>query len=315
MLPKNALRTLIVSAILGVALYTTMSAYADFQKIQESAVKLGLQGWLILLGLSLINYGLRYYRWQGYLKQLSYNIPQMFHSICYLSGFAFTITPGKIGEAVRALYLKSYKVSYKHSIAVLFTERFIDLVVIVLLSLLFATVREEGRWTVIIVGGAIVLLLPLIHSDLIHRLLNYFGSKIKSIKVSELIQHLIVAIDSSASLLKTAPLYKGVAIGLIAWGAEGYGLYLLLSYLGVEIAPAIAIGIYAIATLIGAVSFIPGGLGSTEVVMILLLGFYCDDTSTAIAATLICRIATLWFAVVLGLLAVSWLELVGKKQA
>jgi uncharacterized protein (TIRG00374 family) len=67
-----------------------------------------------------------------------------------------------------------------------------------------------------------------------------------------------------------------------------------------------AVGIYAVAVLVGAVSFLPGGLGSTEAVMTTLLvarGFSVGDS---IFMTLACRLLTLWLAVVLGWVAV-WL--------
>ena len=50
-----------------------------------------------------------------------------------------------------------------------------------------------------------------------------------------------------------------------------------------------------------ALSFIPGGLGSTEAVMggsLILLGV---EPGTAVAATLVCRLVTLWPAVAIGL--------------
>ena len=52
----------------------------------------------------------------------------------YLSGFAFTVSPAKAGEAVRSLYLRSYGVTYSQSIAALFVERLQDLLAMVLLA-------------------------------------------------------------------------------------------------------------------------------------------------------------------------------------
>jgi uncharacterized protein (TIRG00374 family) len=79
--------------------------------------------------------------------------------------------------------------------------------------------------------------------------------------------------------------------------------------LNIELALPTAIGIYAVSMLVGALSFIPGGLGSTEAVMVLLLKLTGVDATTALAITLIARVATLWFAVVLGLLCLAGIEL------
>ena len=52
--------------------------------------------------------------------------------------------------------------------------------------------------------------------------------------------------------------------------------------------------------LVGSLSFLPGGLGTNEAVMIGLLVMNGLPEVAAVSATLICRLATLWFAVALG---------------
>ncbi len=101
----------------------------------------------------------------------------------------------------------------------------------------------------------------------------------------------------------------GLALGLIAWGAEGVAFHIILRSLDVPISLALAVGIYAVSVLAGALSFIPGGLGSTEAVMGVLLVLVGVDTATAVAATLVWRLATLWFAVAIGLVVVAGLEM------
>jgi len=98
-------------------------------------------------------------------------------------------------------------------------------------------------------------------------------------------------------------------IGLVAWAAEGVSLYVIAHGLDIELAFFTAIGIYAVSMLVGALSFIPGGLGSTEAVMVLLLKLSGVDATTALAITLIARVATLWFAVLLGLISLAAIEL------
>ncbi|KAA6182818.1 flippase-like domain-containing protein [Thiohalocapsa marina] len=93
-------------------------------------------------------------------------------------------------------------------------------------------------------------------------------------------------------------------MGLLAWAAEAWGLYLLLTWLGVEIGSLQAMGIYAVSTLAGALSFLPGGLGGAEAAMVALLAAGGAAFGVAVLATVICRLVTLWFAVVLGIGAV-----------
>jgi len=55
----------------------------------------------------------------------------------------------------------------------------------------------------------------------------------------------------------------------------------------------------------GALSFMPGGLGGDEAVMVGLLVWQGLDAADAVAATVIIRVTTLWFAVLLGVAATT----------
>jgi uncharacterized protein (TIRG00374 family) len=77
---------------------------------------------------------------------------------------------------------------------------------------------------------------------------------------------------------------------------------------GPQLAPGTAIGIYAIAVLAGAVSLLPGGLGSTETVMVALLAAQGFALTEAIVVTLVCRLVTLWLAIGFGWIALGALR-------
>ena len=129
-------------------------------------------------------------------------------------------------------------------------------------------------------------------------------------------EHLLSMLRSSAGLLRSGPLYVGLFLGLLAWAAEGYGLYIVLERMGADVPIYLAAGIYGVSVLAGAVSFVPGGLGGTELVMRSLLIVAGVDAPVAVSAVIICRLATLWFAVAIGLVAVVGIEIggLGKKS-
>ena len=58
--------------------------------------------------------------------------------------------------------------------------------------------------------------------------------------------------------------------------------------------------VYAAGTLVGSLSFLPGGLGGTEATIIWLLGTLSLPGATAATVALLVRIFTLWLAVVVG---------------
>jgi uncharacterized protein (TIRG00374 family) len=117
------------------------------------------------------------------------------------------------------------------------------------------------------------------------------------------------AMASTRPLLRPVPLMFGFATGLLAWGLEGLGLGVLTGiFPSSHLDITTAVGIYAIAVLVGGLSFLPGGLGSTEAVMTTLLVAHKFPIGDAVFVTLTCRIVTLWLAVFLGWVATLRLQ-------
>ncbi|MBA54733.1 MAG: TIGR00374 family protein [Pseudomonadales bacterium] len=304
-------KPIILSLIVAIGLYFGAMFLGDFKETGAAIAELGGLGWAVVLALSLLNYGLRYWRWEWYLSKLSgASLPRGRHVAYYVSGFALSTTPGKAGETVRSLYLKQHGVSYKHTLSTFFVERFQDLLTIVLLASA-AAFLFEGYGLVVALTAVVVLgCLPVLHSPVILGKLHNI-TDLLSERVQRILLHLLDLLSSSAVLLKNKELVGGMLIGITAWAAEGVGLWFLLERLGQDVDLLAAISIYGVAVLVGAISFLPGGLGSTEAVMGLLLIAAGVPEPVAIAATLICRIATLWFAVFIGLIVAGLLALKG----
>lgn len=305
---RKLIPAVLVSIVLAVAGYLLAVVFSSGQgAVGFDAVS--LKTWAVILTLSLINYVARFWRWQWYMKELSgVTVPMRRHLVMYFSGFALTTTPGKAGEAIRSFYLKPHGIGITHSVIGLFVERLIDLVAIVLLaayalaSLNSATLRYMALFVVI----TVLIALPLLHveslwlwverkSSILPRALN--GAVIKICRM----------VESSASILRSRHLYVGLLIGLFSWFCEGLGFYILLQSLDVNLSLPMAVGVYSTGMLAGAVSFMPGGLGGAEAAMGLLLVALGVDKSAAVVSTVVCRLATLWFAVLLGLLSCLWL--------
>ena len=104
-----------------------------------------------------------------------------------------------------------------------------------------------------------------------------------------------------------------LALGAIGWCSEGMSFYVVLRTLGVDLNPGACVFIFAFAMMVGAISVLPGGLGSTEATMIGLLVTQHVGFDVAVVATAVVRVTTLWFAVSLGLLALPW-ALGGRAQ-
>ena len=106
-----------------------------------------------------------------------------------------------------------------------------------------------------------------------------------------------------------------MVLGALAWLSEGAALWIILRGLDISLPLAQAVPVYAAATLVGAVSLLPGGLVGTEGAMVVLLVQLDIPGSGASAATLLVRLCTLWFAFLVGVLSLLWLQRVRHQEA
>ncbi|EGV28580.1 integral membrane protein [Thiorhodococcus drewsii AZ1] len=296
-------RAVIYSVVLSALGYLGASLWGGWHEVTAAVGQIGFIGILIALSLSLLNYGLRFLRWQTYLNIMGHAVPWRPSLRIYLAGFALTTTPGKAGEALRGLLLKRWNVPYPHSFAAFFSERLSDLLAVVLLTLFGLTLYPDA-WPIIGLGTAGVALGLLILSNqaLLHRLeAGLSGDS----KLANLLRHLFQIAHQARRCHQPRLLAGAMLLSLIAWASEAVAFFLILRWMEMDVSLAFAIFVYALSMLAGALSFMPGGLGGAEGVMIGLLLWQGMDNSDAVAATLVIRVATLWFAVFLGFLMLS----------
>lgn len=299
----NGYRTVMLSALLAVLAYGLFIAWSGIDAVFDALGRISQGGLALILSLSLLNYVLRCARWQWWLRRLDHRLPTHLNALYYFAGFAFTTTPGKAGEAVRSVYLKRDGVSYPTSLAAFFVEKLADLGAILFLSALAAWHFPRYRLLIVLVLALLVAVSVAVHYRyqayaILHPLRARLPARWRAglAPTDDLVSRASVLLRSDVVTLS-------LFLGILAWGAEGVGFYYLLQFLHIDATLAQAVGIYALAMLAGALSFLPGGLGSTEAVMVLLLSLAGAGQAEAVAATLVCRLTTLWFAVALGSLA------------
>ena len=309
---KSILYYGLILAFLGLCAYKFKG---DIAQISFAQVWVAWDAILLAAILSLVNYLLRVLRWTFYLSRLQHDIDFSFSAITYIAGFAFTLSPGKVGEMVRGRYLKKIGIPLSSTAAAFFVERLMDLLsMIVLASLAVASTAYDALiWGAVIVITSIMAVLTLAPWV---RLSNW-ASQTTWLPAffKNLLQKVLQTLLSSRVLLQPMILVMGFMIGMIAWGCEGIGL-MVISQLSDSASMDMvqAVGIYSVAVIVGALSFLPGGLGGTEAVMVALLTNHGYPIADAILLTLVCRLLTLWLAVVIGWMAVFALRPKKSKE-
>jgi uncharacterized protein (TIRG00374 family) len=294
-------------AILGsVALaalgYLGFSLWGGWHEVASAVARVGWGGVAALLALSALNYLLRFGRWQVYLRQLGTRIPWAQSLAIYLAGFSLTTTPGKAGEAVRSVFLKQRGMPYIAGMAAFVSERLSDLIGIVVLACIGLADHPEMRPLVLVAIGACLVVLSLLSAGdalaVLHR-----RSEAATSRSGRAWHHLLGIARAAKNCHRLPVLLPVTLLSVVAWSCEALAFHLLLRWLGMPTSWGFSFFVYAVGMLAGALSFLPGGLGSTEAVMVGLLLWSGHPQADSVAAIVLIRVCTLWFAVLLGLVA------------
>ena len=261
-----------------------------------------------LLAISLCSYLFRYFRWRWLLSRSGNTVDWVYGFVAYLSGFAFTATPGKVGELIRIRYFSKAGVPADISFGAFVYERALDLMIVLVLGSLVISRPELLILVLCFVVIFIGLLVGITLNPNFLSQLSTFLSCYSWVRLAKLILVVRDGLSSCRFWFNPLDLIVSGICGLLAWTLTSGGFMWLLGDLGVSIQPLEAFTIYPMAMLAGAASMLPGGVGSTELTIVLLLSVYGVTTSIATIAAIGIRFATIWFAVLIGFVCLGILE-------
>lgn len=294
---------------IGFLVLIALTFVGDLRQIMTLAQSFPWQILPIMMGFTLINYLLRFVKWHYYLGQIGVkNFPKLQSLRLFVAGFPLAMTPGKAGEVLKGVWLKEMTgVSVSRGVSVVVAERISDGLAVLLLSTfgVFAYPQYTSAFLIVL-----ILLVSLIIISQIKPLAYWFLNLSKKIPVIKKFSPILIEFyEGSFLVFRPGATILAVGLGMVSWLAEGIGFYYLLTVLGLPANQetfANAVFILAFSTVIAAVSTLPGGLGAAEASIAGMLTILVGMTSTnATFATLIIRLATLWFGISLGLF--TWL--------
>lgn len=260
--------------------------------------------------LVLISYFIRGLRWNMLLKNLKIDISLSRSLLIFFAGLGLGITPGKFGEVIKSHFLKKdHEQSISKTASIVFVERYYDLVGIVIISVFGVLFIDVGRIPIIIAFlMLIVVVLISRQRKLVIPLLERFG-RFKLLK--KFSSFMLDTYQTTFTLLASRVYLKSTLFSISAWIIESTAVYLVFRGFGIDLSFPIILLIFTASSIAGAISMLPGGIGITEGGMVGLLLLQGIDYTTSFSAVLLVRIVTLWFSVIIGLIA---LRMVTKKK-
>lgn len=303
----NNLKTKFILGIaFGVVVLAGLGLYADFHKLAQGVLGFPLKYVPFLLGLTLFNYLLRFFKWQFYLHRIGVrDLPWQTSMMLFFSGLSMAVTPGKIGEWLKSYLLREvHGTPFARSAPVIVAERLTDGIAMVLLASGGLVIFRTGWQVALLVTVLCVFIITAIQ---VRRAALFFLGIAEMLPLlSNFTHHFHDMYESATAIFNFKSLAVGIVIGLVSWSGECLAFYLVLNGLGQEASLLLllqATFILAVVSLGGSIFLMPGGLGIAEGGIIglcqALLGMPRDLAATA---AIIIRLSTLWFGVCVGLL-------------
>ena len=301
---------LLVATLCGVLVYGAFAFYTGLEKMQASLDRYAWSSFAVALLLASGNYLVRFLKWQYYLGRLGIRgIGWLDSLLVFLSGFVLTITAGKVGEVFKsAVLFRTHGVAVERTAPIVVAERLTDAIGVIVLIVLGSATFEGGRaWAAAGIGAVTIGIVAIVWErpvELVFGILENGGERARGIapKLREAYRSLRVVAGPSALLIPTS-------LSVVAWAAEGLAMWVILRGFSEQVPLPRAIFFYSTATLAGALVPLPGGLGIVEGMIreqLVHLNHVAEGTATA--AMILIRFATLWWAVVVGFIALAILR-------
>ena len=307
-------RRLVVGLVLGVVALVGMGIYADARKLGESLSNFAWVLALPVIGLTLLNYALRFMKWHYYLRLVGERPPVRDSALVFVSGLSMAVTPGKFGELLKAVLLRDRcGVPATKTASVVIAERATDFFALIFLAGSGVLTSRHGTVVLsIAIVGSVAFLGCIASERLSLALIHLIGRIPVGRKIAPRLEEMYRAM---AVLMRPVPLTAAIVLSVASWFCECVGFHLVLTGLaGTSSNLATATFIYAFATIFGAVTMLPGGLLATEGSLIGLTHqvFGLAAKQAATAGAMLIRFATLWFAVLVGLVGLFILKRTGS---
>ena len=292
--------------IASVGLYGVFLFFSDFNIISKQISNFKYEFLPLILLLVSISWTPLLVRWQILLKKNHINIPIKKSFLLSLGGMSMTITPGHVGELIKSQLIKTiYNIPRTKTAPIIFVEKFYDLTGAIIASIMGIIILGMDASLILISVSILIVIIFLIYYRPIFEFILKRVTKTKFFsKYSENISDSYEIVRNS-----TTPQISSISFGLsiLYWVIISIAVHFILLSFGIDSINILkTISIYSSSVVIGAISFIPGGLGITEGSLIGLFSLEGIDISLALVLSVMIRILTMWYSVSIGFICLKF---------
>lgn len=305
----------LIPAFISIVLFILLLVYSDFFEVVSILLK--ANPFYVIIGFSLWFFGLliRTMRWGYLLEKAGIKVPYFKTARVYISGlFLSNISPGKLGDPLRSVILKATeRKSVGSSLPSLFLERISDAIITLIISVVgisyFALTKLSFLLFLVLIVYSVAfgLVFYILTSEKrTHKFLKKTSSFFSFIKKVKKLEDKVE--EFSFNLHQAFVKYKDKRIlaltfflTFIVWSIEGLILFISFKALGLSVSFSVTAFAVCVSTLIGILTFLPGGLGSSEAVIILIFtSLFALTPAQVMAAAILQRIFGFWTYALFG---------------
>ena len=307
----NRIIPILVAAI---GIYAIFLFISDYNVITEKISNFKINYLPLILLLVSASWVPLIIKWHFLLKNSEINIPLTKSIAVFFSGAAFEITPGQIGTLIKSQLLKtSSNISRTKTVPIVIVEKIYDLIGAILASVIGIIILGMEFYLIIIAISSLAIIFFFMYHKPASELFFDRISKLKFFsKYVENISEFNEVIKKSTNV-KVATIC--ILLALTYWFMVSAAAYYTLIAFDVNILDYLKVlAIYTTSSLLGAISFIPGGIGITEGSIAGLFTLNGIDVSTALILSVMIRVLTLWYTVGVGFVALKFTGGLSFKQ-
>ena len=297
---------IILILVAAIGIYAIFLFLSDFSIILEKVSNFKINYIPLILLLVSASWVPLIIKWHFLLKNSRINVPLTKSIAIFFSGSAFEITPGQIGILIKSQLLKtSSNISRTKTVPIVIVEKIYDLIGAILASVIGIIILGMEFYLIIIAISVLATIFFFMYhrrsSELVfNRItkLKFFSKYIDN--MSEFYE-----VVKKSTNVKAATIC--ILLALTYWFIISAAAYYTLIAFDVNLLDYLKVlAIYTTSTLLGAISFIPGGIGITEGSIAGLFTLNGVDISTALILGVMIRVLTLWYSVGVGFISLKF---------
>ena len=297
---------LILVLVAAAVIYAIFLFASDYDTISETISSFNVNFLPHILFFATASWIPIFIKWHFLLKNSNIHVPVKGNIVVFLSGMGLELTPGHVGALIKSQILKTkFSISRTKTAPIVLIEKVYDLIGAIIASIIGIIILGMETYLIAIALSALALIFFLMCYRPAFDL--FLGLIAKRKFFSKYIEN----ISDSYEIIKKSTSVKSFTICILLsiayWSIISAGVYYILAGFGIDMIDYLKIlSIYTSSAFLGAITFIPGGIGVTEGSLTGLLSIQGVDISVALVLSVMIRLFAFWYPVCVGFISLNF---------